>query len=121
MRRQFEELEPLFEEAGVGRAQNVAVDSDDSSGLDTYDHANAESGPCHGVQDIIFTGITEERHGNAWCHYMYYGRLREWDGLIVLVGVPVSSVSIHSCTGYPALNHSSGIATPANVLSCRTM
>ena len=48
-------------------------------------------GDCHGVQDIAFTGLTETRHGDAWCHYMYYGRLRTWDGLIVLVGVPVSS------------------------------
>lgn len=33
---------------------------------------------------------TEKRHADAWCDYSYYGRLRSWDGLIVLVGVPVS-------------------------------
>lgn len=49
-----------------------------------------ERGDCHGVIDVAFTGLTEKRHGDAWCHYMYYGRLRFWDGLIVLVGVPVS-------------------------------
>lgn len=56
--------------------------------------ATIEEGPCTGILDVVFTGVTEERHGDAWCHYMYYGRLREWDGLIVLVGVPVSLSSL---------------------------
>ena len=103
-RRQMEELEPLFEEAGVGRSHDDEVDMDDalsegtSDDMPEYDQpiedeAYTYGGPCTGVQDIVFTGLTEERHGNAWCHYMYYGRLREWDGLIVLIGVPVSAVS----------------------------
>ncbi|KAI5119711.1 hypothetical protein M0805_001425 [Coniferiporia weirii] len=80
------EIEEAFEEAGVGRADmNMDVDSDSDS--DSVE-GTIEDGNCHGVLDVVFTGLTEEAQGNAWCHYMYYGRLREWDGLIVLVGVP---------------------------------
>ena len=28
------------------------------------------------------------RHGEAWHHYRFYGRVRKWDGLIVLVRIP---------------------------------
>lgn len=92
LRRRVEELEPLFEDAGVGRSRDDEFDTDDVTEQpfeDAYDRV------CHGVLDIVFTGLTEERHGNAWCHYMYYGRLREWDGLIVLIGVPVCIIFYH--------------------------
>ena len=35
---------------------------------------------------------TSERQGDAWGHYSYIGRVRPWDGLIVIVRVPVSVV-----------------------------
>ena len=91
LRRRMEELEPLFEDAGVGRSQEDDID-DAPSDSDDLEQATVYPGPCNGVLDIVFTGLTEERHGNAWCHYIYYGRVREWDGLIVLIGVPVSPV-----------------------------
>ncbi|EJD03492.1 uncharacterized protein FOMMEDRAFT_166890 [Fomitiporia mediterranea MF3/22] len=92
------EIEAAFQEAGLGR-DDMDVDesctdskmSEEDGEEDEYE-ATIEDGPCNGVLDVVFTGITEERHGDAWCHYMYYGRLREWDGLIVLVGVPLSSI-----------------------------
>lgn len=31
---------------------------------------------------------TLPRHGEAWHHFRFYGRVRRWDGLIVLVRVP---------------------------------
>ncbi|KAL5533823.1 hypothetical protein ACEPAG_283 [Sanghuangporus baumii] len=87
------EIEAAFEEAGLGR-DDMDVDSDsdvdsDEEGEEEEEYeATIEEGPCNGILDVVFTGLTEKRHGDAWCHYMYYGRLREWDGLIVLVGVP---------------------------------
>ncbi|KAJ7094715.1 hypothetical protein B0H15DRAFT_830610 [Mycena belliarum] len=42
---------------------------------------------CTGIQDIIFTGATDPRHGAAWNHFEFYGRLRAWDGLIGLLRV----------------------------------
>lgn len=68
---------------------DVDSDADSDEGDEEYE-ATIEDGPCNGILDVVFTGITEKRHGDAWCHYLYYGRLREWDGLIVLVAVPVS-------------------------------
>ncbi|KAI0829030.1 hypothetical protein BC628DRAFT_1533672 [Trametes gibbosa] len=43
---------------------------------------------CNGIQDIIITGEVLPRHGEAWHHYHFYGRVRKWDGLIVLVRIP---------------------------------
>ncbi|CDO73394.1 hypothetical protein BN946_scf185013.g28 [Trametes cinnabarina] len=43
---------------------------------------------CSGIQDIIITGEVLPRHGEAWHHYRFYGRVRKWDGLIVLVRIP---------------------------------
>lgn len=77
-------VEKDFQEAGLGQEEGVDIEYE----------ATVEEGLCTGVQDIIFTGETEERHGDAWCHYLYYGRLRPWDGLIVLVGVPVSNSTL---------------------------
>ncbi|KAJ7440737.1 hypothetical protein FB451DRAFT_124671 [Mycena latifolia] len=45
-------------------------------------------GVCDGVQDVVFTGSTDPRHGMAWHHYEYAGRVRPWDGLIGLVMRP---------------------------------
>lgn len=101
------EVEAAFVEAGLGR-EDMDVDMDDDDDDDDETDADSdmeedegeeweatiEEGPCNGILDVVFTGVTEERHGDAWCHYMYYGRLREWDGLIVLVGVPVSTSSV---------------------------
>ncbi|KAK0452055.1 uncharacterized protein EV420DRAFT_1702421 [Desarmillaria tabescens] len=44
--------------------------------------------PCTGVQDVIVTGSTDDRHGQAWNHYVYYGRVRRWDGMIGILRVP---------------------------------
>ncbi|KAF7337317.1 hypothetical protein MSAN_02257000 [Mycena sanguinolenta] len=43
---------------------------------------------CDGVQDVIFEGETDTRHGMAWHHYEYVGRVRPWDGLIGLIMRP---------------------------------
>ncbi|KAJ6450603.1 hypothetical protein C8R45DRAFT_117196 [Mycena sanguinolenta] len=43
---------------------------------------------CDGVQDVIFEGETDMRHGIAWHHYEYAGRVRPWDGLIGLIMRP---------------------------------
>lgn len=73
-------------EEGTDAGMDIDADDNPADGWET----TIEEGACNGVLDIAFTGLTEARHGDAWCHYMYYGRLRAWDGLIVLVGVPVS-------------------------------
>ncbi|KAK0184609.1 hypothetical protein F5146DRAFT_987828 [Armillaria mellea] len=48
--------------------------------------------PCTGVQDVIITGKTDDRHGQAWRHYTYYGRVRRWDGMIGILRIAVSFV-----------------------------
>ncbi|RDX46801.1 hypothetical protein OH76DRAFT_1442743 [Lentinus brumalis] len=59
-----------------------------SDGLSDYYEDDPFTRDCTGVQDIIITGETLPRHGEAWHHYRFYGRVRQWDGLIVLVRVP---------------------------------
>lgn len=34
---------------------------------------------------------TDERHGQAWNHFQFYGRLRPWDGMIGILRIAVSS------------------------------
>jgi len=45
-----------------------------------------------GVQDIIITGETCERQGEAWGYYCYIGRVRSWDGLVVLLRIPMNQI-----------------------------
>lgn len=37
---------------------------------------------------------TDLCHGQAWSHYLFYGRVRTWDGLIVILRVPVSGAPL---------------------------
>ncbi|KAF7360677.1 hypothetical protein MVEN_00799400 [Mycena venus] len=53
-----------------------------------FDEDEGWEGTCDGVQDVVFTGETDPRHGMAWHHYEYAGRVRPWDGLIGLVMRP---------------------------------
>lgn len=85
-RRRREAAESLFEEAGVGMDLDAYSEGDESD--DEEMGIMNEATECHGRLDIAFTGLTDPGFGDAFCHYIYYGRLREWDGLIVLVGVP---------------------------------
>jgi hypothetical protein len=101
----YEEVESIFESMGVGVGSGQASSELD----DTEDYVlNA----CNGIQDIIVTGSvcipfpighpfrhsnfawphfqTDPHHGQAWSHYMFYGRVRTWDGLIVILRIPVS-------------------------------
>jgi len=43
---------------------------------------------CNGIRDIALVGETDYKHGQAWNHYRFYGRVREWDGLVALVRIP---------------------------------
>ncbi|PSR74766.1 hypothetical protein PHLCEN_2v9563 [Hermanssonia centrifuga] len=62
--------------------------SDDGSVSDESD--DGEEVECNGVQDVIITGETLPRHGDAWHHFVFYGRVRKFDGLIALVRRPIS-------------------------------
>lgn len=48
-----------------------------------------------GVADILITGKTGEHYGEAWGHFSIYGRVRAWDGLIVLLRVPSNPLEEH--------------------------
>ncbi|KAG1738427.1 uncharacterized protein EDB91DRAFT_1249341 [Suillus paluster] len=41
-----------------------------------------------GVTDIIITGETYEREGPAWGSFSFIGRVRPWDGFVVLLRLP---------------------------------
>ncbi|KAJ6453112.1 hypothetical protein C8R45DRAFT_1039644 [Mycena sanguinolenta] len=95
----------LIERMGTGRtsgttsrAPHVEADGDDAEDADDGEpdaerdgdaptHDPARIPPCTGIQDIIFTGATDLRHGQAWNHFEFHGRVRLWDGLITLLRV----------------------------------
>ncbi|KAG9309116.1 hypothetical protein JVU11DRAFT_11010 [Chiua virens] len=58
---------------------------------------------CDGILDVVLVGETDHRHGLAWHHYKFYGRVREWDGLVALIRVPLpptAALGIWIFTGY---------------------
>ncbi|KAK7055324.1 hypothetical protein R3P38DRAFT_3253402 [Favolaschia claudopus] len=99
--------EELFERIGMGRAVphptasaemraggHWAAYDGDKTDLAMEDetppppaHDPTRVPPCTGIRDIIFTGATDLCHGQAWNHFTFYGRVRLWDGLIVILRV----------------------------------
>ncbi|KAI0354683.1 hypothetical protein OH77DRAFT_1437376 [Trametes cingulata] len=70
-------------------AEALAKELMDEEGVpDEDDYQDFIENECNGIQDIIITGEVLPHHGEAWHHYRFYGRIRKWDGLIVLVRVP---------------------------------
>jgi hypothetical protein len=89
---------------------DVATDDDDEEYL--------VQRKCDGVLDIALVGEvctslhlqrflfvphatflqTDYKHGQAWNHYRFYGRVREWDGLVALVRIPVQLHPPGLCT-----------------------
>ncbi|KAG6335010.1 hypothetical protein ID866_4077 [Astraeus odoratus] len=62
-------------------------DGDDRMSVDGDQEELVMEGKCNGIMDIVLVGETDARHAQAWNHYRYYGRVREWDGLVAIVSV----------------------------------
>ena len=71
----------------------------DMAGVDDGDGELVVKRRCDGIMDIVFVGETDTRHGQAWHPYRFYGRVREWDGLIALARIPVSDLSLTCALG----------------------
>ncbi|KAI3603067.1 hypothetical protein WG66_014973 [Moniliophthora roreri] len=78
--------------ADLEDAQNSIPDSEDGyqesieDGLPPHDsHKVLE---CDGIQDVVITGETDDRHGQAWNHYTFHGRVRHHDGLVGVLRCP---------------------------------
>ncbi|KAF8582252.1 hypothetical protein K439DRAFT_1618421 [Ramaria rubella] len=54
----------------------------------------------NGVYDIILTAHTDAAYDAAWGRQSYIGRVRDWDGLIVLVQLPTTRESSVVFSGY---------------------
>jgi hypothetical protein len=63
---------------------------------DDYDHDPGLFVPplqeCAKYVDIIITGETDTVHAKAWGNFKFWGRIRAYDGLIVMVRKSVSSL-----------------------------
>lgn len=72
-----------------GAAALDAIDAnidDDDEYVDYVEHLSS------GISDILVTGETGSP-GDAWGHYQVIGRVRPWDGFIVLLQIPDSTAS----------------------------
>ncbi|KAJ6617634.1 hypothetical protein B0H10DRAFT_1948146 [Mycena sp. CBHHK59/15] len=77
------------------RASAGNADADADAWWDGWDPL---AGACDGVLDVVFTGATDARHGMAWHHYEYTGRVRPWDGLIGILMKPRdASLGLATC------------------------
>ncbi|TFK42225.1 hypothetical protein BDQ12DRAFT_598949 [Crucibulum laeve] len=112
---ELERVERVFAGVGLGRGEEERVDEFQPSFTTTEEEEDGEDGddmgddsvqegdsddteqdqhpvhhplpPCTGAADIILTGMTDHRHAMAWNPYKFYGRVREWDGLIGILRV----------------------------------
>ncbi|KAK7030845.1 hypothetical protein VNI00_013953 [Paramarasmius palmivorus] len=71
-------------EGGDHDEEDVEDDQDQDLPLPTRPQCR---GSCN-IQDVLLTGSTDERHGKAWNHYTFHGRVRSWDGCVGLARVP---------------------------------
>ncbi|TFK73283.1 hypothetical protein BDN72DRAFT_814820 [Pluteus cervinus] len=71
------------------------VDTSESAIDDDDEWADTVSYCTSGVCDILVTGETSQRHGDAWGHFTIVGRVRAWDGLIVLLRKPTHPLQAH--------------------------
>ncbi|KAI6133465.1 hypothetical protein EDD17DRAFT_1472565 [Pisolithus thermaeus] len=77
----------LLNESGMGWYRR----SLSASAADDEEYEDYVEETLSGVLDIIITGETSEKQGEAWGYYSYIGRVRRWDGLVVLLRIPVRS------------------------------
>ncbi|KAH8114870.1 hypothetical protein DFH11DRAFT_1590158 [Phellopilus nigrolimitatus] len=80
---QHREAEALFEANGLSRDLSESESEDDDS--DEFWSDIVEDG-C--VTDIVITGETDFVHGRAWGFYRFVGRIRDEDGLVILLRIP---------------------------------
>ncbi|KDR78686.1 hypothetical protein GALMADRAFT_244185 [Galerina marginata CBS 339.88] len=71
------------------RLDSTSTIDDDDEYCDTVSHRST------GISDILITGRTGETYGEAWGHYEIVGRVRPWDGLVVLLRVPSNPLEQH--------------------------
>jgi len=77
-----EEIADDRSDYGAMAPEKVPYIDDDDEFEDVVVHQSS------GVSDILLTGESTERHGDAWGHFSYLGRVRSWDGLISLLRIP---------------------------------
>ncbi|KAI6097267.1 hypothetical protein EDD16DRAFT_1902612 [Pisolithus croceorrhizus] len=92
------------EDADAAEDEEAGDDvDDDAMSVDDEDELIVKR-KCDGIMDIVLVGETDERHAQAWHPYRFYGRVREWDGLIALVRAPAMPgaphVGLWMFTGY---------------------
>lgn len=86
----------LLNESGMGLYhQSLSASTADDDEYEDYAEVSLS-----GVLDIIITGETSEKQGEAWGYYSYIGRVRRWDGLVVLLRIPVDKPAYDSSGCY---------------------
>ncbi|PCH44499.1 hypothetical protein WOLCODRAFT_133275 [Wolfiporia cocos MD-104 SS10] len=93
-----EDVEEIINNVMSSEPQDDDSDGDTETADDVEDIAAADRS-CTGISDIIITGETLPRHGAAWNHYRFYGRVRQWDGLIAIVRVPARNPRLGNFVG----------------------
>ncbi|KAF9237060.1 hypothetical protein BU15DRAFT_49217 [Melanogaster broomeanus] len=104
----LEALDQALAEDGMEEGEDEEDDAmeEDSSEADVEMNTDGEleiKRKCDGIRDIVLVGETDMRHGHAWHHYKFYGRVREWDGLVALIRIPVMNphvLGVWIFTGY---------------------
>ncbi|KAF5379763.1 hypothetical protein D9615_005748 [Tricholomella constricta] len=79
---------PQTSTASIVDPSTTYIDDDD-------EHEDTLEQKSSGVCDILITGETSQQHGDAWGHYKIIGRVRPWDGLIVLLRSPRDPEQAH--------------------------
>lgn len=75
--------------SGNGEEADDSKDSDEDGATEFVDHVSS------GVNDILIVGETGGVHGTAWGQFGFVGRVRSWDGLVVVVRYPLDALAMH--------------------------
>ncbi|THH07597.1 hypothetical protein EW145_g3270 [Phellinidium pouzarii] len=94
------EIEELFRKNGVDHPE---VDASEEGSGDEEGWVDDVADGC--VTDIVITGETDFDHGRAWGFYKFIGRIRDADGLVILLRFPVSVHSQYNPGLYPSDLH----------------
>ncbi|TFK21540.1 hypothetical protein FA15DRAFT_597697 [Coprinopsis marcescibilis] len=95
------ELESDLDSGSQSEVEGSSMDSDSESAYSVprpsseeqrkREEAVRKRRPCtDGVEDVIVTGLTDLSHSLAWGPYVFYGRVRPWDGLVGLLRMSVA-------------------------------
>ncbi|KAG6864707.1 hypothetical protein C0991_007746, partial [Blastosporella zonata] len=76
------------------------IDGEGSSSPPAHDWDRRARERCDGIRDIIIVGEPDPEHAAAFEDFIFYGRIRQWDGMVHFVRVPKEQPALGTTVFY---------------------